>query len=77
MADRSAVTVRPLLSGFVPGVTVTLRFDGSPGRTPAGSAAPTPDGEVGPSSSMHSDALFCGLLGVSSAKSVALSSVST
>ncbi len=44
--DRSAVTVRPVLAGFVPGVTATVRVEVSPGNTELGFALPVPDGFV-------------------------------
>ena len=44
--DRSPVTVKPVLVGFVPGVTVTLNVEVSPGRTEFGFAAPVPVGLV-------------------------------
>ena len=44
MVERSAVTANPVLAGFVPGVTVTVSVDESPGSTEFGVAAPTPDG---------------------------------
>src|SRR5689334_20108310 len=46
MDERSAVTTMPVLVGFVPGVTVTLRVDASPVKTVFGVAVPTPDGLV-------------------------------
>jgi hypothetical protein len=44
--ERSAVTAIPELVGFVPGVTVTVKVEGSPGKTELGAAAPVPDGLV-------------------------------
>ena len=46
MVERSAVTNNPVLAGFVPGVTVTVSVDESPGSTELGVAAPMPDGLV-------------------------------
>src|ERR1044072_736245 len=43
---RSAVTVRPVLAGFVPGVPVTVNTVDAPGNTEFGLAAPTPAGVV-------------------------------
>src|SRR4030095_6989514 len=44
--DRSAVTAKPVLVGFVPGVTLTVRRVDSPGKTELGLAVPTPLGFV-------------------------------
>ena len=44
MAERLPVTVIPVLVGFVPGVTVTVRSVASPTRTVVGFAAATPVG---------------------------------
>src|SRR5437667_4565049 len=44
IAERLPVTVIPLLVGFVPGVTVTVRRVESPTRTVVGFAAATPVG---------------------------------
>src|SRR6185369_5519991 len=49
MDDRSAVTVKPVLVGFAPGVTVTVSVEASLGNTELGFAAPAPDGFVAPS----------------------------
>ena len=49
MAVRSAETARPVLAGFVPGVTVTVKRDVPPIPTELGLAAPIPEGFVGPS----------------------------
>ena len=46
MDERSAVTASPVLAGFVPGVTLTVSVDVSPGSTEFGVAAPTPVGLV-------------------------------
>ena len=45
---RSPVTVRPVLAGFAPGVTVAVSSVVSPGDTTSGLAAPSTDGGVGP-----------------------------
>ena len=47
MDDRSAITLIPLLVGFVPGVTVTVNTVEVPASGLEGFAAPTPDGDVG------------------------------
>src|SRR5262245_24145972 len=47
MALRSALTARPVLVGFVPGVTTTASVTGSPGAAAPGVDAPTPVGLVG------------------------------
>src|SRR5207237_2252336 len=47
MAVRSPVTVIPVLAGFVPGVTATVRRVDPPGTTTFGFAAPEPEGLVG------------------------------
>src|ERR1051325_2445240 len=44
--ERSAVTTTPVLVGFAPGVTVTLKVDTSAGSTEFGVAVPTPVGLV-------------------------------
>ena len=44
---RSPTTVMPVLGGFAPGVTVTVRSVVPPGATVLGLAAPTPVGGVG------------------------------
>src|SRR5881394_1876619 len=44
---RSPVTAKPVLVGFVPGVTVTVRRLDPPGTTTFGFAAPEPEGLVG------------------------------
>src|SRR5438105_12870964 len=46
IALRSPVTVMPVLAGFVPGVTLTLRSALLPGVTDAGVAVPVPVGDV-------------------------------
>ena len=43
-----AVTAKPLLAGFVPEVTVTVRSVVFPAATELGLAVPTPVGFVGP-----------------------------
>jgi hypothetical protein len=43
---KSPTTVRPVLGGNVPGVTVTVRSVEKPEVTELGLAAPTPDGLV-------------------------------
>ena len=43
---RSALTARPVLAGFVPGVTATVSRTASPGAALFGEASP-PVGEVG------------------------------
>ena len=48
MDERSQLTAKPVLAGFVPGVTVTASRLGLPGATVAGVAEPAPDGFVGP-----------------------------
>src|SRR5258706_332737 len=45
---RSAVTIKPVLVGPDPGVTLTVSNDDPPGRTDEGLAAPVPDGFVVP-----------------------------
>src|SRR5258707_2836920 len=44
IAVRSATTTNPVLVGLVPGVTVTVNVEISPGRTEVGFEAPAPDG---------------------------------
>src|SRR5690242_8145028 len=46
MALRSAVTEMPVLTGFVPGVTVTVSSVDAPASRLLGDAAPTPEGGV-------------------------------
>ena len=46
MDDRSHVTASPVLVGFVPGVTATLRSVELPAATDDGLAEPVPDGLV-------------------------------
>src|SRR6185312_11248809 len=77
IAVRSQVTVIPLLGGFVPGVTATLRSVEPPAVSDDGVAEPVPVGEVGGTTeqSCAGDAEFRGA-GVPSAKSAPLSSVS-
>jgi len=61
------VTANPVLAGFVPGVTVTVSVDESPGRTEFGVAAPTPDGLVVPRTVRDIEVLptrFSGLVSV-------------
>ncbi len=48
MVDRFPVTVMPVLVGFVPGVTVTVKSVVPPATTEFGLAAPTPEGFVPP-----------------------------
>src|SRR5688572_32866940 len=45
--ERSPTTVMPVLVGFVPGVTATVKSVVPPASTFAGFAAPTPEGFVG------------------------------
>ena len=47
MVVRSAVTLMPLLVGFVPGVTFTVRSVELPGGSELGLADPVPEGFVG------------------------------
>ena len=47
MVERSAATARPVLAGFAPGVTFTVRSVESPPRSELGLADPVPDGGVG------------------------------
>src|SRR4051794_16106728 len=47
IAVRSAVTLRPVLAGFVPGVTATDSVTAPPWTTVFGDAAPVPAGSVG------------------------------
>ena len=47
MAERSAVTVMPLLAGLVPDVTFTVKVVEAPGKTEFGLADPVPLGFVG------------------------------
>src|SRR5215468_6116419 len=67
---RSAVTAIPVLSGFWPGVTVTLRTMVSPGQPAEGLAVPAPL-SVAPPQGFKADAVFRGL-GVPAVKSVLL-----
>src|SRR5947207_2136541 len=48
IADKSPVTASPVLAGFVPGVTDTVRTAGLPAKIAGGDAAPLPLGSVGP-----------------------------
>ena len=64
-----------MLAGFAPGVTATVKSLEPPAVTVPGLAAPTPEGFVEPVETQV-ESLFCGLLGVTSAKSAELSSVS-
>ena len=76
---RSPVTVIPVLVGFAPGVTVTVRSVLTPARTEAGVAAPTPVGSVGVGGAPQTNAEVAELRGAggeSAVKSAALSSVS-
>ena len=76
-ADRRqvAVTPSPVLVGFVPGVTATVRRVDPPTVTVEGFAAPTPVGFVLPPQTLALEAEFRGL-GVPAAKSPELLSVS-
>ena len=74
IAVRSPTTVMPLLAGSLPGVTATVSRVLAPRTTENGLALPSPVGSVG--APTQGVALFCGLLGLISAKSAALSSVS-
>ena len=67
MALRSAVTARPVLAGFAPGVTVTAKSVELPACTVAGFAAPVAAGLVGvlpgiPRMEMSSMASACPLV---------------
>ena len=75
IAVRSAVTVTPVLAGFVPGVTATVRSVDPPGATLAGLAAPTPLGFVAALQKCSALAEVRGLA-AAAAKFAALSSVS-
>src|SRR5438132_1412311 len=75
MAETSALTARPVLGGFVPGVTVTVRSVASPAARKFGVAAPTPLGLVEPAQGARGLAVFRGF-GAPVAKSVLLLSVS-
>src|SRR6266545_6649722 len=46
MDDRSALTWIPVLAGFAPGVTETVRSEAWPGKTVLGLAEPAPEGFV-------------------------------
>src|SRR5689334_2977338 len=74
---RSAVTVIPVLVGFVPGVTVTVSNVGSPADTEAGFAEPEALGDVG-TALLHGCGAELVFLGVPAAavKSAELLSVS-
>ena len=74
-ALRSALTVRPVLVGDEPGVTVTVSSDDSPGCTDDGFAAPTPEGFVVPPHGLGAAELLRGC-GATMEKSAALLSVS-
>ena len=63
------MTVIPVLAGFVPGVTVTVKRVVAPGLTAFGFAAPVPDGLVLPPHELVGDALLRGM-GAPVAKSV-------
>src|ERR1044071_3488259 len=75
MALMLAVTVTPVLAGFVPGVTVTVSSTTLPAVTGFGLAAPTPLGLVGAPQMIAGEAVLRGF-GALAAKSVALLSVS-
>src|SRR5574338_1412376 len=75
---RSAVTVSPVLAGFVPGVTATVSVVADSTSTDEGVAVPTPDGLVGvgpPPQALNAEAVFRGV-GVLAVKSAELMSVS-
>ena len=72
---RSPLTARPVLAGPVPGVTATVSSVEPPAVTVDGLEAPTPEGLV-ESVETQLESLFCGLFGVTIAKSAELSSVS-
>src|SRR5207244_11969787 len=76
IADRLPVTPIPVLAGFVPGVTVTVRVIESPMLTVLGLAVIVPDGFVLPCIAVHAELAFCGLLVALIWKSFALLSVS-
>ena len=73
---RSALTARPVLGGFAPGVTATVSRVLPPAGTEGGFAAATPVGAVGPPQVAVGLAVLRGL-GARIAKSDALSSVSS
>ncbi len=75
IAVRSAVAASPVLAGFAPGVTATVRSVEPPGVTAAGAAAPVPDGLVGTVHGVAADTVLRGA-GAAAAKSVPLASVS-
>ncbi len=64
MDARLPVTVRPVLTGLAPGVTVTVRRVVPPTLTDEGAAAPTPLGFVGVLLLRQVPERFCGSLGL-------------
>src|SRR5215212_10709279 len=72
IADRSAVTLIPVLVGSLPGETTTVSVELSPGCTPSGLAEPVPERTA---QLFVVDELFRGL-GAPCTKSLALLSVS-
>src|SRR5512133_1874608 len=73
--ERSVETVRPVLVGFVPGVTETVSRTDWPASTRDGLAAPVPLGFVGPPHTLVGEAVLRGV-GAPAEKSAALLSVS-